>query len=111
MFCLSLVPFVTAWLGENPFARGPLFLYGVVLLLSAVAYKILQESLLRCEGSDSLLARAIGKDRKGRVSLALYAGGILGGLAWAPLAWLAFTAVAVIWLVPDSRIERAVTQR
>lgn len=110
MFSLSLIPFVTAWMGENPFAHGPLFLYGMVLLLSAAAFTILQMTLLSLEGPDSLLARAVGTDRKGRLSLVLYTSGILLGLLWAPLSWLAFAIVAVIWLVPDSRIERALAR-
>ncbi|HEU5219743.1 MAG TPA: hypothetical protein VFU23_13870, partial [Gemmatimonadales bacterium] len=108
LFWLSLVPFVTAWMGENSFARVPTALYGVVLLMAALAYWILQRAMLRAHGADSLLARAVGKDRKGNLSPLLYLAAI--GLSfWRQ--WMAgalYVLVALIWLVPDSRIERAI---
>ena len=106
LFWLSLLPFVTGWMGENDFASIPTALYGVVLLMSAVAYVILEYALIAVEGKDSLLARAMGRDRKGKLSLVLYTSAI-------PLAfmnrWLAqtiFVLVALVWLVPDRRIEK-----
>jgi uncharacterized membrane protein len=107
LFCLSLIPFATAWMGENHFAPAPMALYGAVLLLSAIAYTILQAAIVRLHGAGSVLAKAVGTDRKGKASLVLYAAGI--GLAFA-IPWLAgaiYIAVALMWLVPDRRIERA----
>ncbi|MCB8984550.1 MAG: DUF1211 domain-containing protein [Ardenticatenaceae bacterium] len=105
LFWLSLVPFVTAWMGENQFAAWPVALYGVVLLCSAVAYFILSRSLVSLHGADSVLATAVGSDFKGQVSLVIY-------LLAIPLAfvnsWLAgglYVLVAVMWLIPDRRIE------
>jgi uncharacterized membrane protein len=109
LFWLSLVPFSTAWMGENAFAPVPTAVYGVSLLLPAMAWLILQAAIVRVHGPDSLLAHALGRDRKGKLSLFLYAAAI-------PLAfvqrWAAgglFALVALIWLVPDRRIERALT--
>ena len=109
LFWLSIVPFATGWMGENHFAAWPTALYGVVLLLAAVAYFILAQVLIAVNGRDSALARAIGRDVKGRISIVLY-------LAAAPLAfvagWIAlaiYAIVAVMWLVPDRRIERALS--
>jgi TMEM175 potassium channel family protein len=108
LFWLSLLPFVTGWMGENHFAPVPSALYGVVLLMAGVAYSILARALVVTEGTDSVLARAIGKDRKGTLSVLLYAIAI-------PLAFLnqwasqaIYAAIAMIWLVPDRRIERAI---
>jgi uncharacterized membrane protein len=105
LFWLSLTPFVTGWMGENHFAPLPTAMYGVVLLLSAIAYYILVRAILRLEGPHSTLAKAVGRDRKGTISPALYAIAI-------PMAfvnrWISFgiyVAVALMWLVPDRRIE------
>jgi uncharacterized membrane protein len=111
LFWLSLFPFVTGWMGENHFAAIPTAIYGSVLLLAAVAYYLLQGAILRTEGPDSLLATAVGADFKGKVSPLCYAIAI-------PLAfvssWIAsglYVAVALMWLVPDRRIERLVASR
>ena len=106
LFWLSLVPFTTAWMAENHFARLPAAVYGVVLLLAAVAYFILQGGIIRSQGPESPLARAVGSDRKGKISILLYMMAI--GLAFlnGPLAILFYSLVALIWLVPDRRIER-----
>jgi uncharacterized membrane protein len=111
LFWLSLVPFVTAWMGENHFAAVPTATYGLVMLMAAVAYWVLQLRLIRCDGNESLLAVAVGTDRKGKLSPVLYALAI-------PLAfvnrWLAgalYAAVALVWLIPDQRIERVIEQR
>ena len=105
LFWLSLVPFVTGWMGENHFASLPTAVYGAVLLLAAVAYTILQRVILKHQGPDSRLAAAVGKDRKGTLSLACYALAI-------PLAfvhqWISdalYVFVALLWLIPDRRIE------
>ncbi len=107
LFWLSLTPFVTGWMGENHFRPMPVALYGVVLLMSAVAYTILVRVLVKHHGADSTLAKAIGSDFKGKVSLAAYACAI-------PLAfvnvWLSmglYFAVAALWFLPDRRIEVA----
>ncbi|MCI0362758.1 MAG: TMEM175 family protein [Phycisphaerales bacterium] len=108
LFWLSLIPFVTGWMGENRFARLPVAMYGVILLMAALAYTNLQRVILTVHGHDSLLGRAVGKDAKGKVSLLMYAIGIASAFWWKP--WLAgalYVAVALMWLVPDRRIERA----
>ena len=105
LFWLSLFPFATAWMGENHFAAAPTAAYGAVLLMAALAYWLLQRTLIGLQGTDSLLGRAIGSDWKGKLSPVLYALGIVCTL-WA--AWIAqalYAAVAVMWLVPDRRIE------
>ena len=106
LFWLSLIPFVTAWMGENHFGPAPVALYGIILLLSAIAYTILVQSLVSLHGPDSLLASALGSDFKGKISIVL-------DLIAIPLAflkpWFAFAIyvlVAVMWLAPDRRIER-----
>ncbi len=106
LFWLSLVPFVTGWMGENQFAPGPTALYGAVLLMAALAYWILQKAILKKQGRSSILATAIGKDFKGKISPVIYAAAI-------PLAfvnqWIAgglYVIVALMWLVPDRRIEK-----
>ena len=108
LFWLSLVPFVTGWMGENSFAPVPVALYGFVMLMAAVAFTVLVRMLVQVHGRESILATALGSDTKGRVSLALYASAI-------PLAfvnhWLAlaiYVIVAATWLIPDRRIERTV---
>jgi uncharacterized membrane protein len=106
LFWLSLMPFVTGWMGENHFAALPTALYGIVLLLSAVSYTILQIVLIAEQGPNSRLARATGSDMKGKVSMLLYASAI--GLAFIN-QWFSdaiFVTVALIWLVPDPRIEK-----
>jgi uncharacterized membrane protein len=105
MFWLSLVPFATTWMGEHHFAAFPTAIYGIVLLAAAVAYTILQTRIIALEGNHSLLAVAIGNDRKGKLSMALYLSAI--GLAFVhPLiADALYVTVALMWLVPDRRIE------
>ena len=110
LFWLSLVPFVTGWMGENHFAPAPVALYGVVLLMAALAYTIMVHVALRIEGPDSTLARAIGRDRKGNLSIALYVIGIVASFFHVWIAGAAFIVVALIWLVPDQRIERVLAQ-
>ena len=106
LFWLSLVPFVTAWMGENHFARVPVAIYGAVLLAASIAYYILTRALIALHGRTSKLSIAVGKDFKGQLSTAIYAVGIpLTLLRW----WLGFglyVLVAIMWLVPDRRIER-----
>ncbi len=106
LFWLSLIPFVTAWMGENRFATWPVALYGVVMLSAALAYFILTRALIALHGRDSVLGTAVGRDRKGKLSIVLYSAAI-------PLAfvdpWIScalYVLVAVMWLLPDRRIEK-----
>jgi uncharacterized membrane protein len=105
LFWLSLVPFATRWMSQTDFAPLPTAAYGCVLLLSACAYTILVRTILACQPPESVLARAIGRDRKGKVSLAMYAAAIPLTLLNEWIAVALFTLVALIWLVPDRRIE------
>jgi uncharacterized membrane protein len=111
LFWLSLFPFATGWTGQNHLDRVPTAAYGVVLFMAAIAYYILQFAIIRQQGKDSLLASAVGKDWKGKLSIAFYLSGI-------PLAfvnpWIAtgiYVFVALVWLVPDRRIERVLANR
>lgn len=106
LFWLSLVPFVTAWMGENNFAALQVALYGVVLLLAAIAYFILTRVLIAHHGQDSTLAIAMGRDLKGKVSIGIYVLAILLAFLNSWLACLLYALVAVIWLIPDRRIEK-----
>ena len=110
LFWLSLIPFVTGWMGENHFHQLPVALYGVVLLMAGVAYTILVRVLIRHHGHESALAKAIGSDFKGNVSLVAYVAAI--GLAFVHegIAMALYLAVAVMWLVPDRRIEAALRE-
>ena len=106
LFWLSLVPFATAWMGENHFAAAPVALYGVVLLAAACAYYLMTRALLSSHAPDSLLARALGSDFKGRISILIYVVAIVGAFRLPWLAGLLYVLVAVMWLVPDTRFER-----
>jgi uncharacterized membrane protein len=106
LFTLSLVPFTTAWMGENYEESAPTAVYGVTLLLPAFAYVILQTALVREHGKDSLLARSLGKDWKGKLSPAIYITGIALSFLNPHFGQAAFVIVALIWLVPDRRIEK-----
>ena len=108
LFWLSLVPFTTAWMTENHFAQLPVALYGVSLLMPAISYTILQMTLVRVHGPDSTLASALGADFKGKVSIVLYIGGIALAFFLPAISLALYVAVALIWLVPDRRIERVV---
>jgi len=110
LFWLSLVPFATGYMGENGFAALPTALYGVVLLLAALAYRILQGRIIASQGPDSLLARAVGSDWKGRRSPVLYALAIPLAFVWPGLSLSLYALVALLWLVPDRRIERALAE-
>ncbi len=113
LFWLSLVPFVTGWMGENHFAPETAGVYGVVMLMCAIAYWILQEMIIAAEGSGSLLKRAIGGDWKGKLSPILYAAAIAVAFLfhWQWVAMSLYVLVALIWLVPDRRIERMLVAR
>ncbi|HKK12357.1 MAG TPA: TMEM175 family protein [Flavobacteriaceae bacterium] len=107
LFWLSMVPFVTGWMGENHFTDATMFLYGVVLLGAAIAYYILQSLIIASHGKDSILAKALGRDLKGKISPVLYVLGIVSAFWYVWISGALFILVAIIWLIPDSRIERA----
>lgn len=107
LFWLSLVPFVTAWMGENHFAAVPTALYGVILLMSGVAYWILQGILLNGHEVHSSVRDAIGNDFKGKASIGLYALAVVLAMKWPWVAWTMYALVACMWLIPDRRIEKA----
>jgi uncharacterized membrane protein len=106
LFWLSLIPFVTGWMGENQFAPLPVALYGLILALAAIAYYILTHVLIRLHDKDSVLVTAIGKDRKGRVSILMYLAAIPVAFFSPLIAFLVYVGVTVIWLIPDRRIEK-----
>jgi uncharacterized membrane protein len=111
LFWLSLIPFTTGWMGENHFATLPSALYGIVLLMAAIAYFILQNVIIGSQGRDSLLKKAIGRDWKGRLSTVLYLLAIPASF-W--LHWVSqglYVLVALIWLIPDRRIERMLSSQ
>jgi uncharacterized membrane protein len=110
LFWLSLVPFVTAWMGENHFAPGAVALYGVVLLFASIAYFILSRALISLHGRESVLATAVGRDFKGLISTVIYLVAIPLALVRWWLACTLYVLVAIIWLVPDRRIERTLTE-
>ncbi len=105
LFWLSLVPAVTGWMGENNFAKAPIALYGVILLMAAIAYFILQRLILLKQGKDSLLSKALGKDMKGKISPILYLIAIPSAFINQWISGTIYVIVALIWLIPDRRIE------
>lgn len=107
LFWLSLIPFVTGWMGENNFTPASVFLYGVVLFGAAIAYFILQTAIVNHHGKDSLLPRALGKDLKGKISPFIYAFGFISAFYNVWISGAAYIAMAFVWLIPDRRIENA----
>ena len=110
LFWLSLIPFATAWAGENEFAPVPIAVYGVAFLMPGFAYFLLQKAIIRIEGTTSTLARALGRDVKGKGSLVLYAAGVALAFVNQWIALALYVAVALMWLIPDRRIERALAE-
>jgi uncharacterized membrane protein len=110
LFWLSLIPFVTNWIGERGDAVAPVAAYGSILLMTAAAYQLLATMLARHDGAGSRLAEAMGKDRKGRLSLVLYACGIAASLVWPDAGLAVYVAVAVMWFIPDRRVERVLSK-
>ncbi len=105
LFWLSLIPFVTGWMGENHFSKWPVIFYGIILIMNALSYKVLVYFLVRHHGSESILSKAIGKDLKGWISILIYAIAICASF-WNPnLGLFLYYFVAAIWLIPDRRIE------
>jgi uncharacterized membrane protein len=105
LFWLSLVPFVTGWIGENHFDPIPMAMYGIVLLMAAIAYFILQTAIIRAQGENSLLARAVGNDVKGKMSPIIYLMAIASNFISQWISGALYILVALIWLIPDKRIE------
>jgi uncharacterized membrane protein len=105
LFWLSLVPFVTGWIGESHFASTPMMFYGIMLLMAAIAYYILQTRIIMNHGPDSILARAVGKDLKGKISPILYLIAICSTWINTWISGAIYVLVALIWLIPDKRIE------
>ena len=110
LFWLSLIPFATDWMGENHFAPWPVALYGVVLLFAGIAYYILTKTLIAHHGKESTLAVSIGRDRKGKVSVVSYAVAIPLSFVEPRIACACYVMVAIMWLIPDPRIEKALGQ-
>jgi uncharacterized membrane protein len=108
LFCLSLFPFTTGWMGANHFTGLPTALYAVVLLMAAIAYYLLQQTIIRAQGSDSVLKKAIGNDWKGKLSPMVYIAAILVTFRSPWIAQALLVTVALIWLIPDRRIEKYV---
>jgi uncharacterized membrane protein len=110
LFWLSLVPFVTSWMGENHFSATPVALYGGVLLMCGAAYTVLARFLVAHHGPDSTLSRAFGKDYKGKISVALYIAAILLSFVDTRLSLAIYVFVALLWFIPDRRIEKVITE-
>ena len=106
LFWLSLIPFVTAWMGENNFGKWPVIMYGVIMIMNAIAYTILGRTLVFHHGKDSLIAKALGQDWKGKLSLLIYATAIGTSFIHPGIGMFLYFVVAVIWLIPDTRIEK-----
>jgi len=105
LFWLSLFPFATGWMGENHFTALPTALYGAVLLMAAIAYYVLERTIIRAQGPESILLKAVGRDWKGKLSPLLYVAAIVATLLSPAISQAIFVAVALIWLIPDRRIE------
>lgn len=108
LFWLSLIPFVTGWMGENHFAKTPVMFYGIVLIMNAIAYTILSKLLIKHAGKNSALSQAVGKGWKGILSLTCYFMGVFISFFNSQLSMCIYTLVAVIWFIPDSRIEKKI---
>lgn len=111
LFWLSIIPFVTAWAGENHFAPTPVLLYGIVLFMCAIAYFILSHVIINHHGKESAIAKAFGSDLKGKISTALYLTAVLVALPMPVLACAIYILVAIIWLVPDTRMEKTIKEK
>lgn len=106
LFWLSLIPFTTSWIGENHLSSAPVALYGFVLIMCAIAYFILQGAIVKHHTDDLVLKKAIGKDIKGKASLAIYLAGFVLAFYWVWVAIVCYIVVAIIWIIPDLRIEK-----
>jgi uncharacterized membrane protein len=105
LFFLSLIPFSTAWIGMYPNSLAPTIVYGIVLLLCAIAYTILQNTILHYESKDSQLRKAIGIDTKGKLSLGILVAGLLAALILPWISYIFYVAIVLVWIIPDTRLE------
>jgi uncharacterized membrane protein len=110
LFWLSLFPFATGWMGENHFSRAPTVLYGAVLLMAAIAYSVLEHAIIHAHGQESILKQSVGRDWKAKVSVALYLLAVVLALRWSWIADVAFVTAAMLWFIPDRRIEKRLRQ-
>jgi uncharacterized membrane protein len=111
LFWLSLIPFLTGWMGENHFSKWPVILYGINLIMAGTAYTLLAKALIQLHGKNSTLADAFGKDWKGKISIIIYAAGICLCFINAWLGFSMYVVVAGIWFIPDRRIEKKLTEQ
>ncbi|MEO6150490.1 MAG: TMEM175 family protein [Mucilaginibacter sp.] len=111
LFWLSLIPFVSGWMGENHFTKWPVIFYGVVLIMNAIAYTILAKLLIKHHGENSLIANAFGNDIKGKISIGIYATALAGSFIHPWIGLSMYFVVAIIWLIPDKRIERKLAEQ
>ena len=111
LFWLSLVPFASGWMGENDFAFWPVVLYGILLMMAGIAYYILAQTLIKLHGENSTIAKAIGRDKKGLISLFIYAAGVALCYINSWISLSLYTLVAAIWLIPDKRIEKKIVEK
>lgn len=111
LFWLSLIPFATAWIGEHHFASFPMMLYGLILLMNAIAFNILQQTIINSHGKSSELSKAVGKDYKGKLSVVLYIIAVVLTKYYVPISGAIYILVALIWLIPDKRIERILNEK
>ncbi len=110
LFWLSLIPFGTSWIGSQHFAAVPMSVYGFILLMCAIAYTLLQNNIIKLEGKDSVLYQAVQKDTKGKISLVCYVLAIPSAFVSPWISGLFYTAVALIWIIPDRRIEKQINK-
>jgi uncharacterized membrane protein len=111
LFWLSIIPFVTSWMGENHFEQWPVALYGIILVMNSIAYVILAAVLVKQAGPESTLAKAMGKDRKGKASLGIYVVAVALAFVDPRISLALYTLVAVIWFIPDTRIEKVLLEK
>lgn len=111
IFWMSLIPTTTEWVGLNPFTKLPTILYGLVLFMCAVSYNILQASIITINGKDSLLAKSIGRDLKGKLSILFYAIAIIASIYLPVVAYLLYAGIAIAWIIPDHRVENIYSQK
>jgi len=110
LFWLSLIPFASGWMGENNFGMWPVATYGIILAMSGIAYFLLVRSLIHLHGNDSILAKAVGNDKKGRWSVLLYLVGVATAFIQPLLGFLIYVLVAAVWFIPDRRIEKTIEE-
>lgn len=110
LFWLSMIPFSTAWMGQNPFEQSPVAMYGIVLLFCAFAFLILEKASMHLEGENSALSRAVKQHNKEYLSLALYISGVAASFYWPVASIFLYGIVAILWLIPDKRIEKAIKE-